>query len=82
MILVGGMPAHEVESMNYCVTFLDKRAQPLAYHSHDWISGKAMNDIITHQNKKKKFVFDETVIFKLGWVLGGDGSNQAVEGFL
>ena len=78
MMLVGGMPTHEVESMSYCVTFLDKYAQPLLNHSHDWISGKAMNDIITHQNKKKKFIFDDTVIFKQGWILG-DVENQAGE---
>ena len=37
-----------------------------------------MNDIITHQKTKKKFVFDETIIFKQGWILG-DVENQAGE---
>ena len=32
-----------------------------------WVSGRAMNSMITHAYQKKKYVFDETIVEKPGW---------------
>ena len=33
-----------------------------------WVTGDVMIELITHTNKKIKWVFDETIIHKVGWV--------------
>ncbi len=68
---VNGLPVGQVESMHYCVTFLGKDAKPVQGHSHVWISGSAMNGIVSHKLKKKKYVYDETIVSKEGWVHRG-----------
>ena len=54
----------DIQGMNFCVSFLSSNAQPMG---RVWVSGSAMNSMITHNLKKKKFVYDETIIHKSGW---------------
>ena len=51
--------------MFFCVTFLSEYAKPL--NEKVWVSGAAMNTMITHNLVKKKYVFDETIHHKGGW---------------
>ena len=48
----------------YRVSFLNNNAE---IDVEKWISWEAMNTIITHTNKKIKFVYDETAVMKQGW---------------
>ena len=65
---VCGKICGQVESMNYCVTFLDKNANMMNEKTRMWVTGDVMIELITHTNKKIKWVFDETIIHKVGWV--------------
>ena len=72
-VLVVGQPKHRVETMNYCVTFLDKKdAEPMLLYHKIWISGKAMNGVISHKLMKTKFVYDGTMALKEGWTVRGN----------
>ena len=53
------------DQMVYRVSFLNDNAE---IYVEKWISWEVMNAIITHTNKKIKFVYDETVVMKQGWV--------------
>ena len=55
----------------YNVSFLNEHAQS---GEKNWISWDAMNTLITHSMKKKKFVFDETILHEPGWVSQHDGA--------
>ena len=62
-LVSGGTPA--IFGMCFCVTFLSEYAKPL--NEKIWVSGAAMNTMITHNLVKKKYVFDETIHHKDGW---------------
>lgn len=53
------------DQMVYRVSFLNDNAE---IYVEKWISWEVMNAIITHTNKKIKFVYDETIVMKQGWV--------------
>ena len=53
-----------IHGMNFCVSFLTPNAMPL---EEVWVSGSAMNTMATHGLKKKKYVYDQTMISKDGW---------------
>ena len=57
-------PQSDIQGMEFCVSFLSKYAEPMG---QVWVSGKAMNSMITHAYQKKKYVFDETIVEKPGW---------------
>ena len=63
-LVEGGTP--DIFGMCFCVTFLSEYARILG--DKVWVSGNAMNDMITHTLKKNKYVFDETTHHKDGWV--------------
>ena len=65
---VAGTTPGQIDSMNFCVTFLAKNAESEPDGESQWISGTAMNTLVTHKNKKKKYVYDETIHLKEGWV--------------
>ena len=82
-LIEGGTP--DIHGMCFCVTFLSEYAKPL--DEKVWVSGTAMNTMITHTYKKKKYIFDETIYHKDGWtcrfypVMGGqitkyEGSDE------
>ena len=48
--------------MIFCVTFLDADAKSILNYDKIWISGNAMNTIITPTLVKRKFVFDKTIL--------------------
>jgi hypothetical protein len=63
---VKGMPNNQIESMNFCVDFLGKDGEVLVCSSGMWISGGLMNSLITHNNVKKKYIYDATTVHKPG----------------
>ena len=68
--LVFGMPLGQLESMIFCISisFLNKKAKVEANGRKMLIKGSVMNFLLSHRLKKNKFVFDETIIHKEGWV--------------
>ena len=65
---VCGKIAGQVESMNYCLTFLGKHANMIEQKTRMWVTGDVMIELMTHTNIQIKWVFDETIIHKVGWV--------------
>ena len=61
------------DQMVYRVSFLNNNAE---IEEEKWISWEAMNSIITHSNKKIKFVYDETAVIKQGWVQRRSGNDM------
>ena len=61
-LIEGGVPG--IHGMNFCVSFLTQNAEPL---EEVWVSGSAMDSMATHTLKKKKYVYDETMIHKDEW---------------
>ena len=53
-----------IHGMIFCVSFLTQNAEPL---EEIWVSGSAMNSIASHALKKKKFLYNWTIIHKDGW---------------
>ena len=66
-----GLPWNQVESMNFKVSFLDRGALPMETWNNVWISGGVMNTLISPSMKKVKFIYDETIIMKEGWLSRG-----------
>ena len=67
--IVEGMPLDQFSGMIFRVSILGKDAEVLAGYCRIWISGSVMNRLITVNNKKKiKFVFDETITHREGWI--------------
>ena len=63
---IEGTPINQIESMNFCVDFLGKDGEVLDCSKGMWISGGLMNSLITHNNVKKKYVYDATTVHKTG----------------
>jgi hypothetical protein len=76
---IDGLPAGQLESMNFRVTFLNANAKDTNNilcittdgSSSTWISGVAMSGILSNTRKKRRFVFDKTIIFIEGWTAPG-----------
>ena len=45
-----------------CVTFLSANGWEVPIWNKKWIMGKVLNQVITHKNKTKKYVYDETAL--------------------
>ena len=63
---VKGKPTNQIESMNFCIDFLGKDGDIMDCSKDMWISGGLMNSIITHNNVKKKYVYDATTVHRMG----------------
>jgi hypothetical protein len=50
-----------IENRLFCITFLLCDGYEDVNWSNIWVMGKVMNMLITHKNKTKKYVFDETI---------------------
>jgi hypothetical protein len=48
--------------MVYCVTFLSEKGLKESVWNNKWIMGKVINQLITHKNKNKRYVHDETAL--------------------
>jgi ABC-type histidine transport system ATPase subunit len=48
------------ETSLYCITFLLTNVYKDSNWNHIWVMGNIMNMLITHKNKTKKYVYDET----------------------
>ena len=57
------------DNVYFCVTFLDKFANPVPEYNNVCVSEEVMNALLNTTRKKVKFVFDETVHTKKGWCL-------------
>ena len=49
------------------MSFLTYRGEYDIKVTNMWIDGTVMNALVSHKLKKKKFVFDRTIIHKVGW---------------
>ena len=54
-------------AMNFCVTFLGKEGKAMPTRENIWVTGIIISDLVTHQNKKLKFVYDQKIHFQEGW---------------
>ena len=51
-----------IENRVYFVTFLSGNGLEDPTWNNKWIMEKALNQLITHKNKTKKYVYDETAL--------------------
>ena len=58
----------QVKSMNYCLIFLGKNVNMIKQNTRMWVTENIMMELMTHTNKKMKWVFDETITHNVGWV--------------
>ena len=63
-----GRKRGHIESLKYHVTFLGKDGQGVEDRTSIWINGETMSKMVHHNLKKIKFVFDETMFRKEGWI--------------
>ena len=54
--------------MKYQVTFLGKDGQGVEDCTSIWINGETMSKMVHHNLKRIKFVLDETMFHKDGWI--------------
>ena len=62
-----GIDTTTVENMNFCVSFLSVTGEVESNLDKIWVGGNAMSGLVNHNNKKVKYVVDETVHMKSGW---------------
>ena len=54
--------AHDsIETRLFCITFLLINGYEDVNWKNIWVIGKVMNMLITHKNKTKKYVYNETI---------------------
>ncbi len=63
--VVSGMGKGDMEQMQYNVSFIDGKG---VEGERQWVSVNVFQALITHKFKKRKYVFDRTIIVKPGWV--------------
>ena len=59
--LLEGDIQDSIENRLFCITFLLVDGYEDVNWTNIWVMGKVMNMLITHKNKTKKYVFDETI---------------------
>ena len=59
--LLEGDTHDSIESRLFGITFLLMDGSDDVSWKNIWVTGKVMNMLITHKNKIKKYVFDETI---------------------
>jgi hypothetical protein len=59
--LLEGDMHDSIENRLFCITFLLINGYEDVNWKNIWVMGKVMNMLITHKNKTKKYVFDETI---------------------
>ena len=62
-----GSPKRQIESMDFCITFLSDNGEHWVGHSRVWVTGDVMVILVSHTNVKIKFVFDETIHQNHAW---------------
>ena len=65
--ILPGLPTNSIESMSFCISFLARNGEPNEGTKRNWITGDIMASLVSHLNRKMKFVFDETIVHKEGW---------------
>jgi len=56
-----------MQNMASIITLLGPNGDPLPGASSIFITGTVMNAIVTHEKKKVRYVFDETISKQQGW---------------
>ena len=69
-----------MESMHFCVSILGNDARTQLNYDRIWISGDAMNALVSQATAKYRFVFDETALCKPGWIQRGAPAPALVAG--
>ena len=64
--LLEGDTHDSIENRLFCITFLLIDGYKDVNWTNIWVMGKVMNMLITHKNKTKKYVFDETINIQPG----------------
>jgi len=66
--IVDGKLTNQIEGLNYCIIFLDKFAREVDNATRIWIDGDTMHTLVTHTFVRVKFVFEQTITHKDGWI--------------
>jgi hypothetical protein len=78
---IGTSSLDVIENRVYCVSFLSGNGMEDPLWNRKWIMGKILNQLITHKNKTKKFVYDETALqYSLIDDMMGDYKNDSALG--
>ena len=64
-------------TMAYCITFLGSNASPMNGYHHLWISDDALDTCINIQTVKVKYIYDQTIVRKDGWLGRSQHSSQS-----
>ena len=64
-------------TMAFCVTFLGSNASPMNEYHHLWISHDALDTCINIQTVKAKYIYDQTIVHKDGWLGRSQHSSQS-----
>jgi hypothetical protein len=75
---IKNMPVRQIESMYFCVSFLNKFATVFDGMGYIWVTGEVMNELLSHTMVKNKFVFDETFFHQNNEVLNYEDESQAM----
>ena len=65
--LVSGKISGHLDSMNFCVSFPIYKGENDKKGTDMWIDETVMNALVSHKLKKRRFVFEKTIVHKDGW---------------
>ena len=75
---IGTSSLDVIENRVYCVSFLSGNGMEDPLWNKKWIMGKILNQLITHKNKTKKYVYDETALqYSLTEEMTGDNKTDS-----
>ena len=75
---IGTSSVDVIENRVYCVSFLSGNGMEDPLWNKKWIMGKILNQLITHKNKTKKYVYDETALqYSLTDEMTGDNKTDS-----
>ena len=75
---IGTSSLDVIENRVYCVSFLSGNGMEDPPWNKKWIIGKVLNQLITHKNKTKKYVCDETALqYSLTEEMTGDNKTDS-----
>jgi len=75
---IGTSSLDVIENRVYCVSFLSGNGMEDPLWNKKWIMGKILNQLITHKNKTKKYVYDETALpYSLTDEMTGDNKTDS-----
>jgi hypothetical protein len=61
----------------FCATFLGSNASPMNDYHHLWITNDALDTCVNTQTVKVKYIYDQTIVHKDGWLSRSQHSTQS-----